>query len=53
LRSRGAPSRDDDEEDRVAEIGAIYVHPDAWRTGIGRALMDVALGDLERPAGDG
>jgi GNAT superfamily N-acetyltransferase len=26
------------------------VHPDAWRTGIGRALMDVALGDL-RAAG--
>jgi ribosomal protein S18 acetylase RimI-like enzyme len=51
-----APSRDADAdadadaEDRVAEVGAIYVHPDVWRTGVGRALMDVALVDL-RAAG--
>ncbi len=41
-----APSRDDDAEDGVAEIRAIYVDPDVWRTGVGRALMDVALEDL-------
>lgn len=41
-----APSRDDDAEDGVAESGAIYVEPDVWRTGVGRALMDVALGEL-------
>jgi ribosomal protein S18 acetylase RimI-like enzyme len=41
-----APSRDDDAQDGVAEIGAIYVEPSVWRTGTGRALMDVALADL-------
>jgi len=41
-----APSSDDDAEDGVAEIGAIYVDPDVWRTGVGRALMDAALEDL-------
>ncbi len=43
-------SRDDDADERVAEIGAIYVNPDVWRSGVGTALMDVALGDLR--AGD-
>ena len=28
------------------EIYAIYVHPDAWSTGAGRALMTAALDDL-------
>jgi ribosomal protein S18 acetylase RimI-like enzyme len=46
----GAPSRDDDAGKGVAEIGAIYVDPDSWRMGVGRALMDVALADL-RAAG--
>jgi len=41
-----APARDDDLDDGVAEIGAIYVDPDVWRTGVGRALMDLALADL-------
>ena len=41
-----APSRDDDAEDDVAEIAAIYVEPEAWRAGVGRALIDVALVDL-------
>ncbi len=41
-----APSRDDHAEDRVAELVAIYVNPDLWRAGVGRALMDVALEDL-------
>lgn len=40
------PSRDDDAQEGVAEIGAIYVEPSMWRTGAGRALMDVALADL-------
>jgi GNAT superfamily N-acetyltransferase len=37
------PSRDGDAADGVAEIGAIYVDPQAWRRGVGRALMDAAL----------
>lgn len=41
-----APSRDDDAGDGVAEIGAIYVDPEAWRGGAGRALMDVAVAHL-------
>jgi ribosomal protein S18 acetylase RimI-like enzyme len=41
-----APSRDEDAADDVAEIAAIYVDPNAWRVGIGRALMEVALADL-------
>ena len=46
FRAVAAPSRDDDAEDGVAEIGAIDAEPDVWRTGVGRALMDVALADL-------
>jgi ribosomal protein S18 acetylase RimI-like enzyme len=38
-----APSRDADAARDVAEIGALYVDPGAWRAGIGRALMDEAL----------
>jgi ribosomal protein S18 acetylase RimI-like enzyme len=41
-----APGRDSDVGDDTAEIGAIYVDPGLWRTGVGRALMDVALRDL-------
>ena len=37
------PSRDDDADDSVAEVGAIYVAPDVWRAGVGRALMEAAL----------
>ena len=42
------PSRDDDAEEGggVAEIGAIYVDPGAWRSGVGTALMDAALAEL-------
>ncbi len=40
------PSRDEDAADGVAEVGAINVHPDAWRSGIGAALMDAALSTL-------
>jgi ribosomal protein S18 acetylase RimI-like enzyme len=41
-----APGRDVYAGADVAEIGAIYVDPDAWRTGVGSALMDAALEDL-------
>ncbi|MBV9805160.1 MAG: GNAT family N-acetyltransferase [Solirubrobacterales bacterium] len=42
------PSRDDDAgDDRVAEIGAIYVDPEVWRLGIGRALMRAAFAALQ------
>lgn len=38
-----AASRDEDAADGTGEIWAMYVHPSAWRQGIGRALMRVAL----------
>jgi len=38
-----APSRDDDASDRTCEVAAIYVEPDVWREGIGRALLNTAL----------
>jgi ribosomal protein S18 acetylase RimI-like enzyme len=44
------PSRDEDAAFGVAEIAAVYVHPDAWRTGAGGALMESALAAL-RDAG--
>ena len=37
------PSR---EEDGVGEIWALYAHPDAWGTGVGRALLADALAFL-------
>ncbi len=39
-------ARDEDVPAGTAEIYAIYVHPDAFSTGAGRALMDAALADL-------
>jgi GNAT superfamily N-acetyltransferase len=39
-------ARDDDLADGTGEIYAIYVHPDAWSTGAGRALMAAALDAL-------
>jgi GNAT superfamily N-acetyltransferase len=41
-----APGRDLDAAGDVAEIGALYVDPSAWRTGAGRALMAAALAPL-------
>ena len=41
-----APARDGDAAADVAEIAAMYVHPDAWRSGAGSALMQTALGEL-------
>lgn len=40
------PSRDEDADPDVAEIGAIYVDPGHWRTGVGAALMEAALAHL-------
>lgn len=40
------PSRDEDTDERVAEIGAIYVDPELWRSGIGTALMGEAVAEL-------
>jgi GNAT superfamily N-acetyltransferase len=37
------PCRDDDRHETQAEIWAVYVHPDAWRTGAGGALMTAAI----------
>lgn len=37
------PSRDGDVSSRVGEIWALYVHPEAWRQGLGRALVHDAL----------
>jgi ribosomal protein S18 acetylase RimI-like enzyme len=37
------PSRDDDRHEKQAEIWAVYVHPDAWRTGAGSALMTAGI----------
>lgn len=34
-------------EEGVAEIYGLYVHPDFWRAGVGRALIDIALAEME------
>lgn len=39
-------ARDDDVSPDTREVYAIYVHPLAWSTGAGRALMDAALAAL-------
>lgn len=36
------PSRDADAGDDAGELYAVYVHPDAWRRGIGRRLLEEA-----------
>jgi ribosomal protein S18 acetylase RimI-like enzyme len=38
-------SRDDDAD---GELYAIYVHPDHWGTGVGRALMEAGEAELRR-----
>ena len=37
------PSRDEDADPSVGEIAALYVLPDAWRRGFGRALVAAAV----------
>ena len=41
-----APARDPRLPADAAEIAAIYVDPDRWRAGLGRALLRTALGEL-------
>lgn len=41
-----APTRDEEEGDGVAEIAAIYVDPNAYRSGAGTAMMEEALSRL-------
>jgi len=45
--ANAAPSRDDGASE-VGEIPAIYVHPERWGSGAGRALMAAACGRLVR-----
>jgi ribosomal protein S18 acetylase RimI-like enzyme len=40
------PARGTDAGEGIAEIGAIYVSPCCWRTGLGRALMEAAVAEL-------
>lgn len=42
------PARDEDVAASTAEIYSLYVHPDAWRAGIGSALLRHATADLFR-----
>lgn len=42
------PSRDDDTGEDVAEIVAMNVSPEAWRSGVGTALMTDALDRFRR-----
>jgi GNAT superfamily N-acetyltransferase len=39
-------SRDTDTRAEVGEVRSMFVAPRAWRTGVGRALMEAALDDL-------
>jgi ribosomal protein S18 acetylase RimI-like enzyme len=42
------PSRDADAGPSAAEVSALYVHPDKWRNGIGRALLSAALEQIRK-----
>jgi ribosomal protein S18 acetylase RimI-like enzyme len=42
-----AASRDKDEPPGVGEIYSIYLHPDAWGKGFGRALLAAGLAGLQ------
>lgn len=43
------PSRDRDSDSKsVAEIAAIYIHPEYWRKGIGRVLCDSAIREAQK-----
>jgi GNAT superfamily N-acetyltransferase len=40
------PSRESDRSALSGEVYAVYVHPDHWSAGIGRALLDTAIAHL-------
>jgi GNAT superfamily N-acetyltransferase len=43
------PSRDPEVNSKaVGELAAIYVHPDHWRTGVGRALLQHTISEATR-----
>ncbi len=42
------PSRDADANPNTAEVAAIYVHPEKWKKGIGRALLCVSLDQVRK-----
>ncbi len=43
------PSRDEDHDtERVGEVSALYVLPEAWGTGVALALMDFAIAEFRR-----
>jgi ribosomal protein S18 acetylase RimI-like enzyme len=39
-------SRDDDRSDAIGEIYALYVHPESWGRGAGRALVRHVVAEL-------
>ncbi|MFL5679104.1 MAG: GNAT family N-acetyltransferase [Chloroflexota bacterium] len=42
-----APRRDDDLPPGAGEVESIYLAPDAWSVGLGRAVLAVAVDDLQ------
>ena len=44
------PSWDAGADERLAEVGALYVDPGHWREGVGSALLRAALEELEKNA---
>lgn len=46
--SMATPSRDNDAAEATCEVAAIYVAPQAWRTGIGHTLLATALHDVRQ-----
>lgn len=49
--SLSLPSRDDDADERTAEISALYVEPAEWRGGAGTALMQATFAEAARRGG--
>jgi ribosomal protein S18 acetylase RimI-like enzyme len=42
------PSRDADANPSTAEVSAIYVHPEKWGKGIGRALLSASIDQVRK-----
>jgi GNAT superfamily N-acetyltransferase len=43
-----SPSRDADANPNTAEVTAIYVHPEQWKKGVGRALLSASLDQVRK-----